>query len=113
MNLLSETRTAINESGHKIKDIVFIGSEDSGHSCSWDEFTLLADIEYDSGFGAQKVADDLIIVFSDGMKMWRHEYDGSEYWEFSTPFDEPEKKLPIHGLFTRSVGWDSLSTINE
>ena len=50
-NLLKETKEAIRASGHRIGDIVFIGSEDSGHECSWGEFEFLADKEYDSGYG--------------------------------------------------------------
>lgn len=115
MNLLNETIEDIAESGHKVEDIIFIGSEESGHSCTWDEFVLLADREYDDGFGAQEVADDLVIVFSDRSKMWRHEYDGSEYWAYSRPFNAPPEKKPIKSLFVPSerVGWMSLGGIND
>ena len=90
MNLLSETIKDIESSGHTTDDIVFIGSEKSGHSCTWEQFVSLADREYDSGFGSSEVATDLIIVFSDGSKMWRGEYDGSEWWEDSSPFQKPD-----------------------
>ena len=43
MNLLAETINAIHGSGHYIKDIVFIGSEQSGHRCTWKRFKELAD----------------------------------------------------------------------
>ena len=111
-NLLIETRNVIKHTGHTIEDIVFIGSERSGHCCAWEEFEILADREYDSGFGAQKVASDLIIVFSDGMKMWRHEYDGSEYWSYSAPFTMPKEFKPIESLFANSVGWENLAEIH-
>jgi hypothetical protein len=116
MNLLKETLNDIKESGNTIEDIVFIGSEDSGHSCTWDEFVILADHEYDSGYGAQEVADDLIIVFKNGSKMWRHEYDGSEWWQYSKPFTRPENKLPIKHLFVwqiDGIGWKSLNELNS
>jgi len=108
-NLLQETIDDINLSGHTPNDIVFIGSQDSGHSCTWEEFQVLADKEYDSGFGAQKVANDLIIAFNDGSTMWRDEYDGSEKWEYSLPFKTPDIQLPI----TRLIGnyWASLDTL--
>lgn len=61
----------------------------------------------------KKVAEDLIIVFSDGTKMWRHEYDGSENWEYSTPFVPPADVKPIKSLFTQNIGWDSLADIHE
>lgn len=116
MNLLKETKETIAASGHTEADIVFIGSEESGHECTWDEFCLLADVEYDDGFGAQEVAEDLIIVFSDGQKLWRDEYDGSEGWMYSTQFKRPEKALPITRLTvnkTNFVGWADLADLNE
>ena len=113
MNLLKETKSCIKDSGHSINDIVFIGSEGSGYSCTWDEFTSLANHDYDKGFGASKVATDLIIVFSDGVKMWRGEYDGSEWWEYSTPFFMPSEIKKIERLFANSVGWESLADIHE
>ena len=113
-NLLQETKEDIETSGHKVSDIIFIGSERTGHQCTWEEFKTLADVEYDSGFGAQEVAQDLIIVFSDGGKMWRHEYDGSERWEYSTPFKTPLNRLPIRRLVVpkNRVGWCSLEECN-
>lgn len=116
MNLLKETKEAIAASGHAEADIVFIGSEESGHECTWGEFCLLADVEYNAGYGAAEVAKDLCIAFSDGQKMWRGEYDGSEWWEHSTPFKRPEKKLPITRLTvagTDNVGWVDLAELNE
>jgi len=113
MNLLKETQCAIEDSGHNINDIVFIGSEESGHSCTWNEFVELANKDYDSGFGSQKVAHDLVIVFSDNQKMWRSEYDGSECWAFSKSFKKPAVSKPIKSLFTHRVGWDSLEEIDE
>lgn len=65
MTLLEETITAVTRSGHTVDDVVFIGSADAEYRCTWEEFTALADHEYDSGFGAAEVADDLIIRFSD------------------------------------------------
>ena len=47
----------------------------------WENFKEVANVEYDSGFGSPQVAEDLIIMGSD---FWleRHEYDGSEWWEY-------------------------------
>jgi hypothetical protein len=113
MNLLTETMESIETSGHEPSQIIFIGSEISGHCCTWDQFKELADKDYDAGFGAAKVADDLKIVFSDGSSMSRGEYDGSEWWDFSKPFEAPATTKPIFSLLTGSVGWDSLEEINE
>ena len=110
-NLLAETRSAIKASGHMTDDIVFIGSEPDGYECTWDEFCVLANQEYDEGFGAQEVAKDLVMVFRDGAKMWRHEYDGSENWEFSTPFKRPTKATPIKFLFGKY--WADLSELHS
>ena len=115
MNLLQETIEDITLSGHSAEDIIFIGSERSAYSCTWEEFKELADDEYSSGFGAQEVASDLIIAFSDGSKMWRHEYDGSENWAYSSPFEAPETTLPIKNLFVTGtqVGWCDLEEMNK
>ena len=113
MNLLKETMCDIMESGHTPKDIIFIGSERTGHSCTWDEYVTLANIEYDNGFGSQKIADDLIIVFKDGCKMWRSEYDGSESWGYSKPFKMPEDLKPIKALTYDGCMWESLNEIQE
>jgi hypothetical protein len=115
MNFLAETIGAITDSGHAPEDISFIGSIESGHSCTWPEFKELADFEYDSGYGAQKVATDLKIIFLDGSSMWRHEYDGSEWWMYQKKLATPQelktiKSLQVHGSM---VGWETLESINE
>ena len=115
MNLLEETKDDIRKSGHIIADIMFIGSVKSGHSCSWKEYQKLANQEYDAGFGAQEVAEDLVIIFKDGASMWRHDYDGAERWDYSVPLKLPEAIHQIKSLFVRpeNVGWQSLREINE
>jgi len=112
-NLLNETMQAIVKSGHDIPDVVFIGSERGGYQCTMEEFVVLADHEYDSGYGAAHVATDLIIVFSDGQQMRRGEYDGSEWWEFSSPFIMPTEKKPITKLVGNDELWSNLAAMNE
>jgi len=109
-NLLAETILAIKDSGHKVSDIIFIGNEE-GYCCEWSEYKKLANISYDSGFGSASVATDLKIVFKDGATMYRGEYDGSEWWEYSRPFNIPEKSKPIKRL----VGdyWPSLENLQD
>jgi hypothetical protein len=109
-NFLEESRKEIEESGHTPDDIVFIGSEESGHQCSFDEFCQLADFNYDYGYGACKIAKDLVIVFSDGQKMIRQEYDGSEWWDILKPFSPPSNNLPIRSLLG---GLDGLRKHND
>jgi len=113
MTLLEETIEDIKRNGHKISDIIFIGSEKSGHSCTWEEFTILANQDYDSGYDAAKVAIDLLIIFSDGSSMYREEYDGSEWWEYIIPFIMPRNTQSIKSLFTKYVGWQDLAEINK
>lgn len=115
MNLLKETLEAIELSGHTPADIVFIGSEKTGHSCTFAEFEKIADVNYDSGFGSQKVARDLIIVFTDGQKMWRGEYDGSEWWNYSEPFVMPLEHKPIKSVIVKpeDIGWVTVAECNE
>lgn len=86
MNLLLETVSVLVSNNKTIADIEWIGSSDGAFAITWDEFVLIANQEYDSGYGAQEVATDLVVV---GVTWWieRHEYDGSEWWEF--------KELPI------------------
>jgi len=79
MNFLEETISAMESSGNLLEDISFIGSEVSGHSCTWDDFIQMADKDYDNGYGAPEVAQDLVIVFKNGTKMKRGEHDGSEW----------------------------------
>lgn len=110
-NLLKETIEHIERSGHTLENITFIGSEETGHSCTWNEYSELADLEYDSGFGAQEVATDLVIVFSDGTQMWRHEYDGSEWWDYSKPFEMPSQLKPITTLCNGGM-WEDLAEMN-
>lgn len=98
-NLLEETIESIEDSGHTVDDIIFIGSEKSGHSCSWDQFKVLADKEYGEGYGTPLVVKDLIIVFSDGQKMWRYIDEEDEGWEYSTPFQKPHQEFQIENLF--------------
>lgn len=115
MNFLEETREAIESSGHSPKDIIFIGSEQTNHQCSWEEFKQLADQEYDNDFGGSEVAEDLIFVFSDGTKLWRGEYDGSEWWEYSAPFESPEDKprKEIKQLINHGGGWTTIEKMPE
>ena len=114
MNLREETISAIKRAGQTPDSIVFVGSADGEYACSWPEFLELANRDYDAGFGAQEVAFDLVIAFSDGMVMRRHEYDGSEGWDWATPVKAATTPKRIRSLFVTDaqVGWESLDAIN-
>lgn len=94
-NLLEETTNIMLEFGKSPDDIIFIGSESSGHSCTWEEFVVLANKDYHAGYGHAEIATDLIIVFKGGSQIEREEYDGSEWWEFRKPFNMPTETKPI------------------
>ena len=114
MNFLQETLEAVENSGHKPEDIIFIGSNDYKYACTLDEFKLMANREYNDGLGSAEVAQDLIVVFSDGSRMWRGEYDGSEWWNHSIPFVKTEQEpLSIARLIVwpSQVGWCDVGTI--
>ena len=112
-NLLYETREAIEQSKHHPRDIIFIGSKCSGHRCTWQEFIGLANQQYDSGYGSQEVALDLIIVFKDSSYLEREEYDGSEWWRLIEPFTMPLSNHIIRHLFKKGFMEDTLETIND
>ena len=79
MNFLNETIGAINNSGHTTDDVMFIGSSDGKYRIKFDEFALLANFEYDNGFGGQELFGT--IWYTDGTWADRGEYDGSEWWQ--------------------------------
>lgn len=112
MTLLEETIATIAQHRKSIDDIKFIGSVDSGHSCTWDEFTELANQEYDHGFGSQEVATDLVIIFSDDSYLERYEYDGSEWWTYCTKLVIPTETKQIASLFA-PYGYNLLSEIHN
>jgi len=113
MNLLAETLDAIQRSGHTPHDVVFIGSLDAVYSCDWETFVKLADADYYDGYGSPEVATDLIVLFSDGRKMWRAEYDGSEWWDFDSPvvFDYAKPGKQIGNLIGKL--WPTLEGLNS
>ena len=98
VNLLKETIGCINDNGKQTSDVLWVGrnyydwkkEEQIIYKNTWDNFCLNANFFYDSGYGRNKIPMDLIVV---GKDFWleRHEYDGSEWWEFKTIPVEPEE----------------------
>ena len=109
-NLLKETEEVLDRMNASFDDVIFIGSSDGAYSCSDDEFKVLANIEYDAGFGGQTIAKDLVIELSDGRVLSRGEYDGSEWWDFTTPIPKFSETLTITSLQSDS-SWMSLDDI--
>jgi len=84
MNFLQETLDIIESTDHTIDNVAFVGSAINEFRTDWKTFSKYADFEYDNGYGAQSILRDLVIVFNDGSWLERHEYDGSEWWEYKT-----------------------------
>ena len=117
-NLLEETIKILKEYRKEISDIKWIGSYD--YYVNIDDFLRVADTNYDSGYGRQEVATNLFIV-GDDWWLERHEYDGSEWWEFKSIPIKPNKVLPNFKSLTEGQarennidvwGWCSLEKLN-
>lgn len=81
-NLLEETIKKIEEYGHTIHEVKFVTDDDV--YCDWEDFARDAkNYNYDTWFGSIEVNINLKVV---GKDWWleRHEYDGSEWWEYKS-----------------------------
>ena len=109
-NLKEETLYKLNSCGKTPDDIVWIGCP--LFEIDKDEFWELADVEYDSGYGGQEVATDLLIV---GKNWWleRHEYDGAEWWEYKQLPVQPFEEEHIERLTIRGSHCIALATLGE
>ena len=105
INLLNRTIQEIEDLDFTPEDIIFIGSPESSHSCSWEEFKELAGDGIDNihEYG-HAVASDLQIVFKDGTILRRWQYDDIEGWESLDPFKMPKVKKKIKTLFGPDLG---------
>ncbi len=119
MNLYKETIEVLTDNKKTFEDVVAIcGNE---FQITKDDFIKYSNTEYDSGYGASEVAEDLLII---GVDFWleRHEYDGSEWWEFK---QMPKyKELPFKQITALTInqahangvdyscGWETLSSLN-
>lgn len=110
MNLLQETITVIESNGKSVDEVLWIGGDDCWFT--WDHFTTISDQEYDSGFGGQKVASDLIVVGS-GWWMSRGEYDGSEWWDFHQPITKDNREHSEPSNLFAEIGWSTVKRINQ
>lgn len=108
-NLWEETIEFLEENGKTFEDVLFIQGKD--FKVTKENFEIVAKkTDYDSGFGAQHVATDLVLV-GDGWWIERCEYDGSEWFEFKTI---PEKKEETKNITKLGVGmWDTIKEMNK
>ena len=123
INFLQETEEIFAKYGYTWDDVAFIGGD--YFSVSIENFReVAASANYSEGYGAQKIAYDLRIVFHDNTWMTRYEYDGSEWWMYHIPPRKPEHEQHINNLCVeqfnehlqdderRLVGWCSLENLN-
>ena len=90
-NLLRETISTLNKNGKNSGDVRFVQSPRC--SFSWDEFAALADRDYNSGYGGNEVLQELVVV-GDVWWLERHEYDGSEWWEYKERPKQIDRGIP-------------------
>ena len=81
INLKDETLEILNKHGKTWDDVEWVGSVNWNLTVDKNQFLILADREYNNGYGGNEVSLGLVVV---GKDFWleRHEYDGSEWWEF-------------------------------
>ena len=108
-NLWEETLEILDKNGKTFDDVLFIQGYD--FRITKGNFEGVAKkSDYDAGYGAQRVAKDLVLV---GEDWWieRNEYDGAEWWEF--------KSVPIRWGNVETITkldkgmWDTIKKMNE
>lgn len=117
MNFKNETLEIIRRSEHTIDDVMFIGSNDGKYRMTIEKFLEVSDFEYDDGYGAPEIPQDLIIYFKDNTYAERAEYDGSEWWEYNVKklFSENDEYEDFDFLKIRKgqIGWETVESINK
>ena len=83
MNLLNETRDILLSNNKTFDDVLFVGDGSTHTKMTVKEFLEHANVEYNGGYGIEEINTKLILV---GKDFWleRHEYDGSEWWEYKS-----------------------------
>lgn len=121
MNLWTETIETLRVNRKEWEDVLRIGTKEG--YIEKELFRKLArDTDYDDGYGASKIAEDLIIE-GKGFRMVRGEYDGSEWWDFIVLENfignkelKNIKVLSVENsnkiLGNNYVGWKSLDELN-
>ena len=108
-NLIQETKKHF--SGRKV---AWVGSKNGEYAMSWDEFKeKFKDVEYDNGYGSQKIAVDLVVVFTDGSWLEREEYDGSEHWASKSVPVRKEDAKSFNIVGGDEYMWEDLKEMNE
>lgn len=99
INLLRETVEVLGANDKKLEDVKWIGIPGFG-TIDIEVFKYVADKEYDNGFGGEEVNLSLVVV-GDSWWLERHEYDGSEWWEYKELPKKPDANNKIDIWDTR------------
>ena len=121
-NLWEETLESLKVKGKTWEDVLRIGTEKDYIKKELFE-KLAKKTNYDNGYGASKIAEDLVIE-GRGFRMIRGEYDGSEWWKFiklerfiGNKELQNIKVLSVENsnkiLGNDYIGWRSLENLNE
>lgn len=108
-NLWEETEIMLTAHEKTFKDVKYI--QGSNFGITKENFERVAKkSKYYSGFGAPEVAEDLVVV-GDNWWVERHEYDGSEWWEYK---EKPKQISEIKEVSHLAGGmWNKLAELNE
>ncbi|MDN5650988.1 MAG: hypothetical protein L0G51_00010 [Lactococcus lactis] len=110
-NLYDETIEILELHDKTIADIEYIGSSRTKININ-KALELMKVTNYDSGYGGQEIACNLMIKGNDFI-MKRGEYDGSEWWDYiQTDQSLPQVERDVKS-FKANTGWDSLEEIND
>ena len=97
-NLLQETIEVLKWHNKTLEDIIFVKDdkdEDINSKITIEELKTILDVNYDNGWGIIEINMHLQLI---GKDFWleRHEYDGSEWWEYKElPIYDPGKEAPL------------------
>lgn len=120
-NFWEETIGVLENEDKTWEDVIRVGTKEG--YIGKELFKKLAkETDYDNGYGASKIAEDLIIE-GKGFRLIRREYDGSEWWDY-IPLEnfignrklKNIKVLSVENsnkiLGNNYVGWKSLEELN-
>ena len=82
-NLLKETKKILEQHGKTFDDVIFVGDTRFKTKMAVEDFIKRANNNFMDDYDSIKINIDLILV---GKDFWleRHEYDGSEWWEYKS-----------------------------
>lgn len=93
-NLLEETKKILHENGKTIFDVVWFGTSEF---VIGEDIQRFFNVDYDNSYGSNEIPMKLIAV---GEDFWleRHEYDGSEWWEYKEKPSKPKTNRKVGSL---------------